>query len=289
MGLNDGYGHVISQILLIEPLPSLSKVCSLILQEDKRRNIGQSFNMIQSGDAAAMYVNNSRAFLGHQGQKNGGKGANGKKDRPVCTYCGFIGHIVDKCYKLHGYPHGYKPKGGNKAMANQVASMQTTRSCGFDQNVHSSFPPGDVHSGLLPGGALQGASVQSDLASQNHVGHSGGGSFVQASPQLLLSQAQCEQFLNFMKCHMTAGSGNDAQIGHQATFVMTSYPSIPHLLPSTSSSPSTLSNFSGKSFWIPPNLSHSIFAAQAGDRQAYKSNTWIIDTGATDHMVHSIA
>ena len=60
-------------------------------------------------------------------------------------------------------------------------------------------------------------------------------------------------------------------------------------LPSTSSSPSTSSNFSGNSLWIPPNLSYSIFAAQVVDRQAYKSNTWIIGTGATDHMVHSVA
>ena len=48
MGLNDSYGTIIGQILLLEPFPSLSKVCSLILQEEKRRNIGQGFNMIQS-------------------------------------------------------------------------------------------------------------------------------------------------------------------------------------------------------------------------------------------------
>ena len=47
MELNDSYGHIINQILMIEPFPSLSKVCSLILQEEKRRNIGQGFNMIQ--------------------------------------------------------------------------------------------------------------------------------------------------------------------------------------------------------------------------------------------------
>ena len=70
--------------------------------------------------------------------------------------------------------------------------MQTTGNCGFDNispNVHFGFLPGGVHSGFLPGGVLQGAGVQpsvsciqSNLASQNHVGHSGGGSFVQASP-----------------------------------------------------------------------------------------------------------
>ena len=85
MGLNDSYGHIISYILLIEHFPSLSKVCSLVLQKEKRRNIGQGFNMIQLGDNVAMYVNNSKGFLGHQGHKNGGKGGYGKKARLVCT------------------------------------------------------------------------------------------------------------------------------------------------------------------------------------------------------------
>ena len=88
---------------------------------------------------------------------------------------------------------------------------------------------------------------------------------------------------------MATRSGNDAQTSHEVAAVMTSYPSIPQYLLSTSSSPSTSSKFSSNSLSIPPNLSHSIFAAQVVDRQAYKSNTWIIDTGATDHMVHSVA
>ena len=67
-------------------------------------------------------------------------------------------------------------------MANQV---------GFDPN--AIFLPGGMNSGFLPGGAMQGASVQpnlaSQMASQNHVAHFNAGSFVQASPQLPLSQA----------------------------------------------------------------------------------------------------
>ena len=134
-------------------------MCSLILQEEKRRNIGQSFNLIHSGDSAAMYVNNSRGFISHHGQKNGGKGGNAKKDRPMCNYCGFTGHIADKCYKHHGYPPSYKPKGGNKSTAAQVASMQTVGSYGFDPNMHSGFLPRGVHPGSLARGALQGAGV----------------------------------------------------------------------------------------------------------------------------------
>ena len=48
-------------------------------------------------------------------------------------------------------------------------------------------------------------------------------------------------------------------------------------------------NFSGNPFWLPFNLSHSIFSAHIIDRQAYKSNDWIIDTGAIDHMAHSVS
>ena len=123
MGLNDSYGNVISQILLIKHFPSLSKVCSLILQEEKQRSVGHGFHIVQSSNDVAMYANNSRGFHANQGHNHGGKGNNSKKDRPVCTYYGLTGHIADKCYKLHGYPPGYKPKGGNKVMENQVFAI----------------------------------------------------------------------------------------------------------------------------------------------------------------------
>ena len=29
--------------------------------------------------------------------------------RPLCTYCGMTGHVIQKCYKPHGYPPGYIP------------------------------------------------------------------------------------------------------------------------------------------------------------------------------------
>jgi len=45
-----------------------------------------------------------------------------RKDRPVCTHCKI--HTVDKCYKLHGYPPGYKTK---QERANNVANSVTTQ------------------------------------------------------------------------------------------------------------------------------------------------------------------
>ncbi|KAA8529901.1 hypothetical protein F0562_034495 [Nyssa sinensis] len=47
-----------------------------------------------------------------------------KKERPVCSSYGLVGHVVDKCYKLHGYPPGYKAKvQGKGPSANQVSGQ----------------------------------------------------------------------------------------------------------------------------------------------------------------------
>lgn len=31
----------------------------------------------------------------------------GRWDRPISTRCGLMGHKIDECYKLHGYPPNY--------------------------------------------------------------------------------------------------------------------------------------------------------------------------------------
>ena len=36
------------------------------------------------------------------------------------------------------------------------------------------------------------------------------------------------------------------------------------------------------------NLKHSIFSAQIVNRKAYNMKTWVIDTGAIDHIVYSM-
>jgi hypothetical protein len=33
---------------------------------------------------------------------------NYRKDHPTCSHCGAAGHTVEKCYKVHGYPLGFK-------------------------------------------------------------------------------------------------------------------------------------------------------------------------------------
>ena len=61
------------------------------------------------------------------GNKNNAKNFNkNEAGRPQCTHCGAMGHVVDKCYKLHGYPPGYKfkSKAGSTTFANNVIAVE---------------------------------------------------------------------------------------------------------------------------------------------------------------------
>ena len=115
MGLNDSYSQIKGQILLMEPVPSINKFYSLLIQEERQRRVGSSNNHIES-TALAMKGSNSTFILSR------GKNSKGK-DRPICTHYEKLGHTVEKCFKLHGFPFGFKPK-GKTSMVNQVGVQE---------------------------------------------------------------------------------------------------------------------------------------------------------------------
>lgn len=93
MGLNDIYDHVRSLILMKKSLPSLSEVYNIFDQEDSKRSARTTS---QSGVDASAFQVSASAPCG--------------KSRPVYTHCGGFGHVIDRCYKIHGYPPGLKPR-----------------------------------------------------------------------------------------------------------------------------------------------------------------------------------
>lgn len=66
LGLNDCYETVRSQILLLQPLPTVSRAYSMVLQDEDQRQVATQAHNV---DAAAMYVNNR----GHQVAGKGSK------------------------------------------------------------------------------------------------------------------------------------------------------------------------------------------------------------------------
>ena len=68
------------------------------------------------------------------GNKNNAKNFHKyKAGRSQYTHCGAMGHVVDKCYKLHGYPPSYKFK--NKASSTTFANNAITVDQGSNEGV----------------------------------------------------------------------------------------------------------------------------------------------------------
>lgn len=91
IGLNDSFSHIRGQILLIKPLPSINKIFSLVLQEERQREIfGETFYGSQFNDISALLsrtspnLNNRKQFP--------------RKDKPTCNHYGLTRHTVEKCY-----------------------------------------------------------------------------------------------------------------------------------------------------------------------------------------------
>ncbi|XP_061375054.1 uncharacterized protein LOC133317230 [Gastrolobium bilobum] len=105
IGLNDSFSSVRAQILLLEPLPSLAKVFSMILQEERQRQLSISLPIPVVPDSPLI---NSAAPPSHNPPTAAATFQ--RRPRSVCTFCNLSGHTRDKCFKLHGYPPGYKPR-----------------------------------------------------------------------------------------------------------------------------------------------------------------------------------
>ncbi|KAL5576834.1 hypothetical protein UlMin_018533 [Ulmus minor] len=102
MGLNEFYTQIRAQILMQDPFPPINKVFSLVVQEERQRGLTSS--SLSDSASFAIHAGNS-AYLR-------GKYDNRQSEKPTCSHCGYVGHTIDKCYKLHGYPPGFRFKNG---------------------------------------------------------------------------------------------------------------------------------------------------------------------------------
>lgn len=143
--------------------------------------------------------------------------------RPVCVFCGLQGHTVEKCYKKHGYPPGYKPKtkqhvGSINQLEIAELSVPNQVACGSNQN--------------------------SDVQTQS-------------SPVFPFSQDQYHKLLALIQS-----------------------PSPVNNATSTINALSLTSNF-----YIVPDMAGIISCSAL---TSINSFFWLIDTGATDHVICSL-
>ncbi|XP_075486495.1 uncharacterized protein LOC142526116 [Primulina tabacum] len=102
MGLNESYAQIRAQILMMDPIPVISKVFSLVVQEERQRSIHKDITSSSTDQYSFLHQPSVVAMTkGNQYVKDN------SGDKPVCSHCHIKGHTIDKCYKVHGYPVGH--------------------------------------------------------------------------------------------------------------------------------------------------------------------------------------
>ncbi|GKV43433.1 hypothetical protein SLEP1_g50721 [Rubroshorea leprosula] len=98
MGLNENFSTLRSQILNLEPLPSLNKVYAMATKEEKQQAV-----------AAARGPTIEATALVAKTSIHGRPTSSGK---PRCDHCKKVGHTKERCFEIIGYPAHWKPIGG---------------------------------------------------------------------------------------------------------------------------------------------------------------------------------
>ncbi|XP_075074713.1 uncharacterized protein LOC142162278 [Nicotiana tabacum] len=130
MGLNEIFNNARGNILMMEPIHVVNKAYSLVIQDEKQMGF-QNLPVFQS-DSASFSVgsnskpkhsfNNPRTNFNTQPQK----------------YCKKNVHLIEKCYKLHGYPQNFKFGNRNARVATNVYSNPESKVDNFSENPTSS-------------------------------------------------------------------------------------------------------------------------------------------------------
>ena len=104
-GLNESYAVIRRQIIMKKVLPTLAEVYNMLDQDDSQKSFS-----IMPVSPAAFQVSEMELPSGQDSTvcyvQNGPN-----KGRPICTFCNRVGHIAERCYKKHGFPPGFTPKG----------------------------------------------------------------------------------------------------------------------------------------------------------------------------------
>ncbi|XP_025888339.2 uncharacterized protein [Solanum lycopersicum] len=135
MGLNESYAQARSQILMLNPPPSVNQCYAMIVQDKSQRELSGEYSGGGITDPTALLTNKSGSY------QFGGSGSRGKGGRSYgssrqqrgggsycdhyemrghtredcnklkhCTHCNIQGHTKDICFQLIGYPSDWKGK-----------------------------------------------------------------------------------------------------------------------------------------------------------------------------------
>ena len=164
MGLNESYDASRRQILMIKPIPSLEDVSNMITQDERQKSIKPAVKsdavIFQTMGSASESVSINTPVL--PAAQHGYR----PKQRPLCTYCGQYGHILQKCFKIHGYPpghrfHGQAPRGySSQSLTPRGQQSQSGFPRSHSQNQTPQYPPSNTVANVT-NAPMMGSSIPS--------------------------------------------------------------------------------------------------------------------------------
>ncbi|XP_056692751.1 uncharacterized protein [Spinacia oleracea] len=130
MKLNDQFATIRGNVLMVPTLPKVSEAYRLFAQEERHKEVSQASNQVETLAFAAEkrrfngdhWNNNNKSYKTQQtGFQSGFQktGTNTRYGKPgsnyYCTHCQIQGHSVERCFKIHGYPPGFKTRDNKTA------------------------------------------------------------------------------------------------------------------------------------------------------------------------------
>ncbi|XP_052477253.1 uncharacterized protein LOC128032616 [Gossypium raimondii] len=216
-GLNDSFSAVRSQILLMDPLPSINKAFSKVIQQERQFTIASPKSFVSNTVRSA-----SDSFR----KSSTSSSSSSTIDKRWCTFCQRPRHTIDTCYRKNGYPNGAKPRA-------PISRAHNIISDDLDDSMEDS-------KSVVPGDFSHGSSSGVNL-----------------------TQEQYDQLLVLLQSSSMATKPTTPSPSHVTNHVM-----------KDPTSAYSLATTDGNTF------SHS---------SCIKFSYWIVDTGATDHITHSLS
>ncbi|XP_010323516.1 uncharacterized protein [Solanum lycopersicum] len=104
MGLNEIYTLIRGSILMMNPLPAMEQVFSLLVQDERQRETNPSNHLTLDSTALHDAIDKRTRYNTNYSTNNS---TNLKYKDRFCSYCTRTCHLIEKCYHVHGYPPGH--------------------------------------------------------------------------------------------------------------------------------------------------------------------------------------
>ncbi|XP_010495376.1 PREDICTED: uncharacterized protein LOC104772464 [Camelina sativa] len=293
MGLNSSYEATRRHILMLKPVPNIEEAFNMVTQDERQRSIPSR------PDNVAFHTTNNQSTVNSHQPSSSFDGSYDhaafaamqnyfrpkQSSRPLCTHCGQLGHVVQKCFKLHGYPPGYIP--GYKTFAlgshlSQRPSNQFTQPRG--PPTHTAIPQQQYQPSQVPPMRAQTPIMANAVTSASFPPTSSPVTNAVSVDLSRLSNDQIQSLIQQYQAHVTTSEPpapspqlssitDHGIMDPQSSSGNTSFPT---------SFPSTSLHFENNHL----TFQHQCLSSLSAN---LPHGSWIIDTGATSHVCSDLA